>query len=134
MQSFKKALRKSKEAPLSALQEFLMMYRRTPTATGFSPSELLNGRQIRTRIDALAPSTAQFAQIQQKRQTKTIEARTFEVGDYVYARCFQPVTSTATERWTEAVVVKKGSRNYTVKVRGKLRSGVLPHHFGLAIQ
>ena len=27
-----------------ALQEFLMQYRRTPLNTGFSPSQLLNGR------------------------------------------------------------------------------------------
>ena len=34
---------------------FLMQYRRTPLPTGLSPSELLNGRQIRTQIDVILP-------------------------------------------------------------------------------
>ena len=35
---------------------YSMQYRRTPWAEGYSPSELLNGHQIRTRIDILLPS------------------------------------------------------------------------------
>ena len=33
-----------------------------PLSTGFSPSEFLNGRQIRTKIDTLLPSPAHTAQ------------------------------------------------------------------------
>ena len=51
VQTFKQALRKSSLPPKRALQEFPMQYRRTPTSCGFSPSELLNSRQLRTRID-----------------------------------------------------------------------------------
>ena len=51
IQSFKQALRKSSLPPKEALQEFLMQYRRIPFASGLSPSELLNGRRIRTKID-----------------------------------------------------------------------------------
>ena len=58
VQTFKQALRKSSLPPKRALQEFLMQYRRTPTSCGFSPSELLNSRQLRTRIDSLLPSPA----------------------------------------------------------------------------
>ena len=46
IQTFKQALQKSRLPVKKALQEFLMQYRRTPTANGYSPSELLNGRQI----------------------------------------------------------------------------------------
>jgi len=40
--TFKQALRKSSKPPKKAVVEFLMQYRRTPTAVGYSPSELLN--------------------------------------------------------------------------------------------
>jgi len=62
VQTFKQALRKSSRPPKQALQEFLMQYRRTPASSGFSPSELLNSRQIRTRIDSLLPSPVHIAQ------------------------------------------------------------------------
>ena len=65
VQTFKQALSKSSLPPPAALQVFLMQYRRTPLAEGYSPSELLNGRQIRTRIDALLPSPAHMAQSRQ---------------------------------------------------------------------
>ena len=46
VQTFKRFLKKSKKSPKEALQEFLMQYRRSPLASGYSPSELLNNRQI----------------------------------------------------------------------------------------
>ena len=57
----------SPHSPRAALQEFLMQYRRTPLADTYSPSELLNGRQIRTKIDVLLPSPAHLAQGKQVR-------------------------------------------------------------------
>ena len=62
IQSFKQALRKSSLPPKEALQEFLMQYRRIPFASGLSPSELLNGRRIRTKIDTLVPSIPHLLQ------------------------------------------------------------------------
>ena len=41
---------------------YSMQYCRTPRAEGYSPSELLNGHQIRTRIDILLPSPTHTAQ------------------------------------------------------------------------
>ena len=117
--TFKKAIKKSNKPLDTALQEFLMMYRRTPTSTGFSPSELLNGRQLRTRLDALTPSPSQFAQLLQQKTAHTISSQNYEVGQTVYARCYKPPSSSETERWIEAVVTKKGARNYTVLVNGK---------------
>ena len=65
VQTFKKAMRKSAESPRAALQQFLMQYRRTPLESGYSPSELLNGRQLRCKIDTLLPSPAHVAQSRQ---------------------------------------------------------------------
>ena len=68
---------KSTLSPKAALQQFLIQYRRTPLACGYSPSELLNGRQIRTAIDILIPSLAHQAQGRQYKQaTKAAEGQT----------------------------------------------------------
>ncbi|GFR83010.1 transposon Tf2-9 polyprotein [Elysia marginata] len=56
VQTFKESLKKSDLPPANALQEFLMLHRRTPLASGTSPSELLNGRQIRTKRDIIIPA------------------------------------------------------------------------------
>ena len=68
VQNFKQALRKSSLPPKRALQEFLMQNRKTLTSCGFSPSELLNSRQLRTRIDSLLPSPARIAQGKQSKE------------------------------------------------------------------
>ena len=62
VQTFKKAMKKSNLPPRNALQEFLMVYRLTPLANGLSPSELLNGIQIRAHIDLLLPSPVHLQQ------------------------------------------------------------------------
>ena len=68
VQTFKQALRKSPLPPKRALQEILMQYRRTPASCGFCPSELLNPRQLRTRIDSLLPSPTHIAQGKQSKE------------------------------------------------------------------
>ena len=70
IQSFKQALRKSSLPPKEALQEFLMQYRRIPFASGLSPSELLNGRRIRTKIDTLVPSIPHLLSCREDSQNK----------------------------------------------------------------
>ena len=101
IQSFKQALRKSSLPPKEALQEFLMQYRRIPFASGLSPSELLNGRRIRTKIDTLVPSIPHLLQGRQSRQaSKHSNAEDSEVvskvehhyslGDPCYALYFGP--------------------------------------------
>ena len=42
-----------------------MQYRRTPLDCGYSPSQLLNGRQLRCKIDTLLPSPVHLAQERQ---------------------------------------------------------------------
>ena len=126
VQTFKQALRKSSLPPKRALQEFLMQYRRTPTSSGYSPSELLNSRQLRTRLDALLPSPAHVAQGKQAREaTKSQQeelvgvakvSRQYKVGDPVYALYCGPRRDKQ-PRWVPAVVKKRlGTRSLNVKV------------------
>ncbi|XP_045124381.1 uncharacterized protein K02A2.6-like [Portunus trituberculatus] len=69
IQTFKQALRKSALPPKAALQEFLMQYWHTPTSSGFfSPREMLNERQMRTRIDTLLSSPADVLQEKQVKE------------------------------------------------------------------
>jgi hypothetical protein len=119
--TFKQSLRKSTLPPKKALQEFLMQYRRTPTSTGYSPSELLNGRQIRTPIDTLLPSPTHIAQKRQCEGTTQSKAviKKYRVGDAVYAIYYGP-RKDRDPRWIPATVVKcRGSRTYEVKVHPK---------------
>ena len=131
IQTFKQALRKSSLPPREALQQFLMQYRRTPLSDGYqySPSELLNGRQIRTKIDVLLPSPAHIAQGCQAREatksqereinqsekvSKVIEA--FKVGSPCYALYCGPRCN-KNPRWVPAIVTKVfGTRNFNVRV------------------
>ena len=74
VQTFKQSLRKSSLPPKAALQEFLLQYRRTPLDSGYSPSELLNGRQIRSKLDALSPSPAHTARRQASKRSDQVPA------------------------------------------------------------
>ena len=127
VQTFKQALRKSSLPPKRALQEFLMQYRRMPNSSGYSPSELLMNRQIRTRIDTLLPSPAHIAQQKQNRDSCRAEAnskpgvvskvtRQFKAGDTVYALYYGPRRD-KDPRWVPAVIKKAlGTRSFNVKV------------------
>ena len=45
-----------------------MQYRKTPLLLGYSASELLNGRQIRTKLDAKVSSPAHATQGMQAKE------------------------------------------------------------------
>jgi len=127
VQTFKQALRKSDKAPKDALQDFLRNYRRTPLSTGYSPSELLNEHQIRTKIDILLPSTAHTAQGKQAKEvTKSQQSErqlpvtqvavTYKVGDPCYSLYFGPRRD-HDPSWVPASVVKRfGTRSVNVRV------------------
>nr|KAG5697301.1 hypothetical protein BaRGS_004967 [Batillaria attramentaria] len=127
VQTFKQALRKSSLPPKRAVQEFLMQYRRMPTSCGFSPSELLMSRQIRTRIDTLLPSPAHIAQGKQSKEASKTQVtpdsggvakvtRQYKAGDPVYALYYGPHHAKQ-PRWVPAVVKKStGTRCFNVKV------------------
>lgn len=127
VQSFKQSLRKSLLPPKAALNEFLMQYRRTPLTSGYSPSELLNGRQLRCKLDALVPSPAHVAQGKQAKEamktqcsekTKVVGSTTYAytVGAPCYALYCGPKRN-KDPRWIPAVVVKVfGTRSVHVRV------------------
>jgi len=121
VQTFKQALRKSSLPPRRALQEFLMQYRRMPTSCGYSPSELLMSRQIRTKIDTLLPSPAHMAQGKQTKEGTSSQGvakltRQYKAGDTVYALYYGPHRDKH-PRWVPAVVKKSvGTRCFNVKV------------------
>ena len=118
VRTFKQALTKSSKPPKEALQEFLMMYRRTPTACGFSPSELLNSRQIRTKIDTLVVSPLQIPSnpCKVKPEKKVVNViNDLNVGDPVYTLCFRPHRS-HDPRWVPGIILKKrGERQFLVQ-------------------
>lgn len=123
VQTFKRSLQKSSLPLKEAVQEFLMQYRRTPNSSGYSPSELLNNRQIRTTIDTLIPSPAHAAQSKQMKDAAQSQARAvnkqelvYKVGDAVYALYHGPRRD-KDPRWVPAVVTKRmGTRTVNVRV------------------
>ncbi|KAL5503296.1 hypothetical protein EMCRGX_G010223 [Ephydatia muelleri] len=127
VQTFKQALVKSTLPPKTALQEFLMQYRRTPLAVGYSPSEFLNSRQIRSKMDILLPSPAHICQGRQARKATKSQAEEindqkatvhhiFKVGTPCYALYCGPRRD-KDPRWVPAVVSKVfGTRSVNVRV------------------
>ena len=98
-----------------------------PTASGFSPSELLMSRQIRTRIDTLLPSPAHINQGKQSKETSKAEmvqdsggvskvTRQYKAGDTVFALYYGPRRDRE-PRWVPAVIKRAlGTRCFNVKV------------------
>lgn len=100
----------------------------SPLASGYLPSELLNNRQIRAKIDTLLPSPAHIAQERQaqeatKSQAKELEDsvvnnihKLYSVGTPCYALYCGP-RCTSDPKWVPATVVKvHGLRSVNVKV------------------
>ena len=122
IQSFKSSVKKSTLPVKEALQDFLRQYRRTPLASGLSPSQLLNNRQIRTMIDTLAPSPAHQAQGRQLRdiaarnETNKHSKRSFLQGDPCYVKTYG-ATANSRPRWAQGTISKvMGPRLYEVKL------------------
>nr|XP_050045684.1 uncharacterized protein K02A2.6-like [Dermacentor andersoni] len=123
VQTLKSALRKSSpgESIDETLQNFLLAYRNTPhPTTGEAPANLLKGRRLRTRLDAMKPTVegkvmhSQFTQMQQRRSNRDF----FCVNDSVLVRNYRGPT-----KWVRGTVLKKtGPVSYKVMVttpRGK---------------
>ena len=119
VQSFKQALKTGERRGVPSQQclaEFLLAYRVTPhSTTNESPSKLLMGRQLRTRLDLLHPdcgSTVMEHQNQQKQHhDRKSRPRDFHVGQNVMVRNFREGP-----RWVQAVVVERcGPVSYLVQ-------------------
>ena len=111
IQSFKQAVRKSSSSPKKATLEFLMQYRRTPTTSGYSPSELLNNRQLRTKIDTLIPSPAHIAQgkLKVNNPFETKRNHMFKAGDDCYTLHFGPLPKSGTTLGSRSCCKKRCS-------------------------
>ena len=114
----KKGLKKEKGGSItSRIARVLMAYRTTPqTTTGMTPSELLQGRRIRTRLDLLKPNVnerVEYRQFQQKlAHDSSAQKRSFEKGDAVFARNFGTGSS-----WLSSVIQEvTGPVSFVVKL------------------
>jgi hypothetical protein len=93
------------------LQEFLLTYRTTPhTTTGKTPSEMLQGRRVKTKLDLVKPNLGYAIQ---KKNPGTQYPRCLEVGDRVMARDYRPRKPT----WVEGVVLERNTPvTYVVEI------------------
>ena len=107
VQILKRGLKKVTSGTLrSRVDTVLCSYRIAPqTTTGVSPSELLLGKRLRTRLDLLKPDLTVRVEDKQWQQKSThnvsAKARKFSMGDKVYVRNFGQGT-----RWLHGVIEK----------------------------
>lgn len=102
VQTFKQGMRRMQEDGVNvdlALSSFLLKYRITPhPATGFSPSEMLFNRKLRTLLDLVSPTPKR--RVQQKPKTlyeertkrnfdKGTKDKNFEIGQLIFARNYR---------------------------------------------
>jgi hypothetical protein len=104
----------------SVIAKYLLVYRVTKHGTtGESPSMLLMGRNLRTRMDLIRPSVRSHVEIQQQKMVEKSASRgcrKLYCGDRVQARNFGNGP-----KWMPGVVVEiRGSRHYLIDVQGKL--------------
>ncbi|XP_041366709.1 uncharacterized protein K02A2.6-like [Gigantopelta aegis] len=117
VQCFKNAIKHAKNDGNDLNQKlntFLLQYRNTPYATtGESPSVLMFGRRLRTRLDTLKPDirkTVQQSQDQMKRSELSV--RDFKVGETIMVRDYRN-----SNKWIPATISRKtGPISYQVDV------------------
>ena len=108
----------------SRIAKVLMAYRTTPqSTTGVSPSELLQGRRIRTRLDLLKPRVTERVEQHQMQQKlshdSTARRMCFSKGETMYAQNF------GTEQKWMAAVVREVTVSVPVLFLVKLQDGHL---------
>lgn len=111
------------------IARLLFQYRITPhTTTSLSPSEMLVGRKLRSKLDLLKPDLQQKVQEKQLRQKvnrdKRSRPRHFEEGESVFAKYFGPG-----ERWIPGKIVGR-----KLKVLCRLRSSYRMGRSGVIIR
>ena len=118
VQTIKEGLRKFKSGTVSfRLSRFLLWYRITPhSTTGSSPSELMWGRRLRSRLDLVLPDVEQRPQEAKDRQKRAHDShstdRQFQVNDTVYVRNYG-----VGPQWLSGCVVGlQGSVMYRVRL------------------
>ena len=118
MQTLKEGLKKCKVGSLETrISKFLLRYRITPhSSLGSSPSELMWGRTLRSKLDLLRPDVDKRAQEATDRQRLAHDSRApdreFAVNDTVYARNYG-----SGPRWVPGSIVScQGTAMYVVKL------------------
>ncbi|XP_065195818.1 uncharacterized protein K02A2.6-like [Sycon ciliatum] len=119
VQSFKRAMKAFPDAMpcQAAADKFLISYRNTvhPT-TGETPSNLLMGRRLRTRLDLLRPDVRTRVAAQQTAQQKSSPSRkvhTFQLGESVLVQDYRKPNKPS---WIPATVSEcYGMRSYVVE-------------------
>ena len=113
VRSFKQGMKKmqGKESRQHCLQEFLLTYRTTPhCTTGKTPSEMMCGRRLRTKLDLIRPSTAEAVL---RKVPGVFQPRQVSVGDRVLVQDYRGSRPT----WIQGVVIARLSPvTYTVQV------------------
>ena len=104
VQTFKRAMKtkiKQKASWNTKICEFLLSYRTTPnTTTKKTPAEMMVGRNLRTRLDAVHPKMSERIQ---RQTTPGKPTRHIEVGEPVLARDYRHQKET----WISGVVLTK---------------------------
>ena len=123
VQILKQGLKKVKNGSMEdRIAKVLMTYRVTPhSTTGVSPSELLIGRKLRTRLDLLRPDPSKRVEQKQLKQKTShdskAKARDLKVGDSVLVRNY-----VGNKKWLNGVVKSQtGPVSFKVLVNGQLR-------------
>lgn len=100
-----------------ALQRYLLVYRTTEhSTTKESPSQILQGRTLRTRFDRLKPARETQVAAAQERQRRAAggAVRALQCGDAVWCRVYQ-----GQRKWVEGTVIDRlGSTDYTIELLG----------------
>ena len=110
VQTFKRALKTSKEPVYRIIDRFLYTYRNTPhTTTGITPGELMFNRKLRTRFDLLWPKHKVLEKVHkgQERQkelyTQHPRKVDMDVGDTVMVRDYTP----SGQKWVPAEITSQ---------------------------
>ena len=116
VQTFKSAIRRGKHVGLQkALCQFLLKYRTTPhPSTGETPSKLMFGREIKTRLHKLHPD-----EVEKPKQQTSAKAHTRELepDDRVWIRNYR-----GKPKWIAGkVIAKTGPVSYKVKAQGQIQ-------------
>ena len=125
VRTFKKAMKTAGGKTRNhACQQFLLSYRATPhSTTGTTPSEMMFGRRIRTRLDLVKPDLRGKVS---KQAGGCLSPQGFVVGDVVLARDYRNANKPG---WLEGVVVAVRSPvTYDVEVTVGKASVVWKRH------
>ncbi|PFX15928.1 Uncharacterized protein K02A2.6 [Stylophora pistillata] len=119
VRTFKESIKTMKDEPgtqADKLARLLLSYRTTPhTATGCTPAEILMGRRIRTRLDALHPDLSAGMSEKTKLGNHTTR-RNFLPGDPVMVRDYRD----RKRPWIKGVVQDRvGPVTYHVMITGR---------------